>query len=389
MKKEIKANIKYLGLLNLFIDTKFYGAYAIIYFTAVSGSMTLGMSIFSVMMIASSIFELPTGVLSDRIGRKKILVLGTMTSFVSSLLYLISNSYWFLVIAAIFQGLEYALFSGNNEALLYDTLKEAGLEKEYKNYLGKTESMYQLSSVFAVIVGAVLITFTSIKFLMILTLVPKVFGIYIGLKIKDPVVCTNKVPDNPFLQVKEMFLKVKNNSQLKKIMVADTVASCIGEAAYQFRPMFYQNVWPEWAVGIPSLLSNALKFVSNWFAGGIIKKFGDRKVVVIGHIYGLLSNVIGFTMNNFISPFILVSNSIPPTNIAKNALLNEYYSDELRASMASLISLIVTLATSIIMILIGALADNVGIIKALLIVSSFRIITIVTYNNVYKNRDKE
>ena len=386
MDKKTKDNIKYLGLLNLFMDIKFYDAFAIIYFTSISGSMVLGMSIFSISMIANAILELPTGVLSDRVGRKKTLLLGTISSLAYSILFVIGNNYWFLVLAAIFEGLERAFFSGNNEALLYDTLKEAGLEKEYKTYLGKTSSMYQLASIIGVIVGGLLISFTSIRFLMLLTLIPKLINLYICLKIKDPKIQTDKISNNPFSQIKDMFKKVKNNSQLKKIILADTIACCVGESSYQFRPMFYQSLWPDWALGIPSLLSNVGKFVSNWFAGGIIKKFGDKTVLVVGNLYSLFSNVIGFAINSVVSPLILVSNSLFPTNISKNSLMNEYYSDELRASMASLTSLIVTLATSIVMILIGALADSIGVIYALIIISSFRIITVVLYNNVFKNK---
>lgn len=368
------------------MDIKFYGAFAIIYFTSISGSMVLGMSIFSISMIANAILELPTGVLSDRIGRKKTLLLGTISSLAYSILFVIGNNYWFLVLAAIFEGLERAFFSGNNEALLYDTLKEAGLEKEYKTYLGKTSSMYQLASIIGVIVGGLLISFTSVRFLMLLTLIPKVINLYICFKIKDPKIQTDEISSNPFSQIKDMFKKVKNNSQLKKIIIADTIACCVGESSYQFRPMFYQSVWPNWALGIPSLLSNVGKFISNWFAGGIIKKFGDKKVLVVGNLYSLFSNVFGFAINSVVSPLILVSNSLFPTNISKNSLMNEYYSDELRASMASLTSLIVTLATSIVMILIGALADSIGVIYALIIISSFRIITVALYNNVFKNK---
>lgn len=60
----------------------------------------------------------------------------------------LTNSYIGLVIVAIFEGLEMAFFSGNNQAFIYDTLKEVGKEDMYKHYLGKTNSMYITNSVF-------------------------------------------------------------------------------------------------------------------------------------------------------------------------------------------------------------------------------------------------
>ncbi|MDD4624088.1 MAG: MFS transporter [Bacilli bacterium] len=389
MKEQTKRNIKLLGILNLFMDLKFYGAFAIIYFTTLSGSMVLGMSIFSIAMITNAIFEIPTGIISDVIGRKKTLILGTIFSLIYSICFAISNNYILLVVAAIFEGIERAFYSGNNEALLYDTLLEDGLEKEYKTYLGKTQSMYQLAAIIAVILGGVLYYFTSIKFLMLLTIIPKIINMFVCFKIKDPKILSNKISTNPFKNTKDLFRHIKKNSQLKKIIIADTIASCVGESAYQFRPMFYKMVWPMWAIGIPSLLSNIGMFSSNWFAGKIIKKFGDKNVLVLGNLYSIFSNIIGFVLNSVISPLILVSNSLFPTGVAKNSLLNEYYSNELRASMASFSSLIVTISIAIVMILVGAMADYIGVIKTLIVVCSFKIITVLIYNNVFKNKIKE
>ena len=386
MNQETKHNIQLLGLLNLFMDLKFYGAFAIIYFTTISGSMLLGMSIFSVTMITNALFELPTGIISDLVGRKKTLILGTFASLIYSLVFAISGNYWFLVIAAIFEGLERAFYSGNNDALLYDILKEVGLEKEYKTYYGKVNSMYAIAAIIAALIGGVLVYFTSIRFLMIITIIPKLINLFICFKIKEPKVHTNKIHANPYTHVKALFIKFRHNSQLKKIIIADTIASCVGESTFQFRPMFYQLVWPVWAIGIPNLLSNLGMFVSDWFSGKIIKKYGDRNILVFGNIYSIFSNIFGFALNSVISPIILVTNSLFPTGVAKNSLLNEYYSDEMRASMASLKALIVTLAMAVVMIIVGGLADLIGVVSTLVIVCSFKIITVILYDNVFKNR---
>lgn len=385
MNKKTAMNIKLLGLLNLFMDLKFYDAFAIIYFTAISGSMVLGMSIFSISMITNALFELPTGIISDRVGRKKTLILGTIISLSYSIAFAIGVNYWLLVIAAILEGLERAFYSGNNDALLYDTLKEAGLEKDYKTYYGKVSAMYKVAAIIAVLVGGVLVYFTSIRFLIILTIIPKLINLFICFKITDPKIHTNKIPNNPFEHIKELFKKVKNNKPLKKIIIASTISSCSGESSYQFRPMFYKMVWPVWAIGIPNLLTNLGEFTANWFGGKITKKYGYKKVLIFNNIYNVFSNIIGFVTNNVFSPIILISNSLFITNVAKNGLMNEYYTDEMRASMASLTSLITTLSVSIAMIAVGALADAFGVIIALIVACSFKLITVFMYNNIFKN----
>lgn len=386
MKRATLKNIKLLALLNFMMDLKLYGVIAIIYFTSVTGSMALGMSIFSITMIANAIFELPTGMLSDRIGRKRTLILGSIASLLYILCFAISNNYIWLVIGAMFEGLERAFYSGNNEALLYDTLKEDKLEHEYKTYLGKTESMYNLASMIAGVVGTVLLYFTSFKFILWLSVIPKFVNLYISFKIKEPKVHTEKIQDNPYQHIARLFKKIRKNQELKKLILADTVACSIGESTFQFRAMFYKTIWPTWALGIPGVLSSLGSFTSNWFAGKIINKYGDRKVLVCGNIYSVISNVGGYLLNSFISPFILVTNSLVPTNIAKNDLINKYYSDELRASMASLKSLIITISIAITMILVGLSADYIGVLKTLIIFSLFKLITVYVYNDVFRKK---
>lgn len=138
----VKRNIVLIGILNLLMEFKLYGAVCILYFVSITKSIALGMSIFSITMISAAILEIPTGALSDKIGRKKTIILGTIASLIYIILFAISKNYIILLIGAIFEGLERALFSGNNEALIYDTLKELKKENEYDKYLGKTNSMY-------------------------------------------------------------------------------------------------------------------------------------------------------------------------------------------------------------------------------------------------------
>lgn len=76
-------NIKLLALFNFFTDFNLYSAVLIIYFAKVTGSFALGMSLYSVTMVSSAIFEIPTGIFSDYIGRKKTIILGSICSILA------------------------------------------------------------------------------------------------------------------------------------------------------------------------------------------------------------------------------------------------------------------------------------------------------------------
>ena len=98
----MKNNLVIMGLLNLLMDFKLYGAFAIIYYSQIAGSITLGMSIFSITMISAAIFEFPTGLIADKIGRKNTVIVGCICSLIYAIVLAITNSYLGLVVVAIF-----------------------------------------------------------------------------------------------------------------------------------------------------------------------------------------------------------------------------------------------------------------------------------------------
>src|SRR5436190_8629871 len=118
----VARNLRLLGWFNFWADFRPYGLIAILYYSQVSWSYALGMSIFSAAMLAQAVFEIPTGVLSDMVGRKKTVVYGAVAGVFALIFYAIGGTYWALLTGAIFEGLGRAFYSGNNEALLYDTL---------------------------------------------------------------------------------------------------------------------------------------------------------------------------------------------------------------------------------------------------------------------------
>lgn len=100
--------------------------------------MGTGLDIFQVMLVNASfavgqfIFEVPTGVIADTIGRKASLLLGIGTLFVSTMLYVAGDEYrWGMagfVGASVLLGLGFTFQTGAVEAWLVDALDHVGWE---------------------------------------------------------------------------------------------------------------------------------------------------------------------------------------------------------------------------------------------------------------------
>lgn len=384
-EKKMKNNLVIMGLLNLLMDFKLYGAFAIIYYSQVAGSVALGMSIFSITMIAAAILEFPTGIIADKIGRRNTVIIGCVCSLVYSVILAITTSYYGLVAMAIFEGLERAFFSGNNDAFIYDTLKESGKENEYKTYAGKTESMYYVAGILSTILGGVVAFLGSMKMLMIISVIPRIFEVILSFRLKE-VKKYSSDEENIFKQAKKVVKLVKNNKVLKVQIVADGISDGIGEATFQFRSEFYKLVWPLWAVGIPGILANVGSFFGSWFSGKVLKKWKNETVIIFSNFYSIVSNWISVLLNNFFSPIVMVTNSIFPTQTAKSDISQSLYKDEYRSSMGSLKSLVGSLIYGISAIVIGLLADWKGAIFALFVSQFFKFIVIILYKIIAKER---
>jgi MFS family permease len=87
------------------------------------------------------IFELPTGIVADTIGRRTSYLLGTVTLAVSSLLYVglwqIEASFWLWAIVSLLLGLGFTFFSGAVEAWLVDALTATNFTGELETVFGR------------------------------------------------------------------------------------------------------------------------------------------------------------------------------------------------------------------------------------------------------------
>lgn len=381
-------NIYLIGILNFLMEFKLYGAIAILYFQEISGSIIKSMSVFSIVMVASALLEIPTGILSDKIGRKKTILLGTIFSFFYIVFYAISNCYVMLIIGAIFEGLERALFSGNNEALLFDTLKAENKESEYGKYLGKTNSMFYCAGIISSILGTIIAFKTSYRLIMYLSIIPRIINIIIAIKIEEKGLY-KQASTNILKDFVNSIKYMMSNYILRKQLIADTITDGVGEASFQARGEFYQLVWPQWALGIPNAIANIGSFLGNWFSDKIINKLGKNKVIIIGEMYSIISNVVAMLIKNIFSPIIIITNSFIPTGIPKEDISQQQYKEEYRSSMGSIKSFFKSISCAIFGIIIGILAENIGIVYTIASVQVFKLISIIIYLIIFKTIKKD
>ncbi|MBQ0001753.1 MAG: MFS transporter [Clostridiales bacterium] len=98
----------------------------------------------TVFHIVSLIFEIPSGVLADVFGRKKMLMVSCCMCFIGNLLMIFSGSFFMVCLSIAFQALNYNFSSGSGDALAYDSMKYAGVESGYEKYESNQMIIYRI-----------------------------------------------------------------------------------------------------------------------------------------------------------------------------------------------------------------------------------------------------
>ena len=375
----VSRNIRLLGWFNFWADFRPYAPIAILYFSQVSGSYALGMSVYSVTMLAQSLFEVPTGILSDRVGRKQTVVYGAVAGVFSLTFYAIGGTYLALLVGAVFEGLGRSFYSGNNEALLHDTLSETGQREAYQEFLGKTSSMFQLALGISSIIGS-LIAAISFQIVMWASIVPMVLALLVSLRLVEPRAHSSQ-SGNIYAHLSTAFRHIVRNPRLRLLSAASILSYAIGEASWLFRSAFVEMLWPVWALGISQMIGNLTAALGFFFAGRIIRRFGEFRLMIGGMSLSEAVNLFGLLVPTVLSPALMASNSIfyGINSVAKSGLIQKEFTDEQRATMGSLNSFAGSIIFAVFSFLLGALADRTGVIPALIAAALLSLIPLALY----------
>lgn len=113
----------------------------------------------AIKLIATNIFEVPTGVFADLVGRKKAIILSFFLYAVVMLGFTQTTTFSIFVIWEILRALSNAFLSGSLEALIYDSLKQDRQTSRFDQVIANVESLAWLGLFLAAIGGGYLYYF--------------------------------------------------------------------------------------------------------------------------------------------------------------------------------------------------------------------------------------
>lgn len=387
---KIARNLKLIPWYNFFIEFRPIQLFMILFYAEVAGSYALAMSLFTVSLLSQSASEVPTGIISDKyLGRAKTMTVGAFLNVLSFAIWGIAaiyGSYTLLVVGSVIEGIAYSFYSGNEDALLYETMKQLKKEKKYHEVYGRFTSMYQVSAGVSALIGGFVAHLTSYAFLIWITLPSLIVGFIITLFYIEPKKHQANTEDHSFKHLKDSIKIIMKNKKLRSLALIDIVDTACGNISHRFQVVFFKALVPVWAIGIIRGIKQLGGSISFYFAGNVINKFGVFKTLIGGSLLVNFIKIVALGMNNIVSPFLFAFNNLSygTCSTAQNKLLQNEFTDKQRATLGSIISFFGNIMFGILSILVGYIADIISARDVLLILMIPEIFIISYYFRMMK-----
>ncbi len=154
------------------------------------------------------LFEVPTGIVADTVGRRTSYLLGTVTLMASTLLYVllweIEAPFWEWAGVSILLGLGFTFFSGAVEAWLVDALAATDWDGELETVFGRGQIVSGAAMLTGSVAGGVLAEVVSIGFPFVIRAVVLAVMFVVAFKVMHDVGFTPEKAGRPLAEMRKI-----------------------------------------------------------------------------------------------------------------------------------------------------------------------------------------
>lgn len=313
--------------------------------------------------------EIPTGYLSDRWGRKKTIVAGSVFGLLGMVAYGLSTNFTGFLIGEVLLALLVSFHSGAVQALLYDTLLETGEIPLYRRVAGRQSVLGFMAQAIVSVVGGLMAVY-SLRMTVWATVVPFAIGLVLTFFLQEPK--RHKLREEQHLDVMWRVTKqtLFHNVPLRSIVM---LASVVGTLTLML--MWFSQPYQE-LIHLPLAwfgLTHATMMISGALASHIAisaeRWLDDRMLllVIAGLIVGSYLGL-GLVASFWGMPLLLLGRSMWGAIIpVANDLMNRMTGSDVRATMLSVQSFASQLVAGVSLLAVGYAAEVLTLNGAILL----------------------
>lgn len=345
----------------------------------------------AVSSIMISIFEIPTGYVSDKFGRKNSLLYGLIISLLGFITIGSSFGFTGFLIGEMLLGLGVTFISGSDSAILYETYVELGDSEAYNQAEAKFQSLHHFGEFFGVVTGGFIAAY-SLRATYLTRSVFILVAIILAFKLIEPAKTYVSEREKPKVWT-SAFLHIKNLWYLFGISAFIFAFMIIG--FWYVQPLLKEEAVPIVGFGVSFAILKSISFVSARYSTLLLKKLklsGSIALMIFLIVLGYFGmwNSSGYLKLFFLIPFYLVGGFYTPII---NSALNKRIDSESRATVLSINNLFGRLVFSVLAPIIGLYSDLNGMSITFLylgiIVIVIGIILLIPFLAVEKKLDLE
>ncbi len=364
-----------LTLLSTFASSFIWGINTLFLLDA-GLSITAAFAANAFFTVGQVIFEVPTGVVADTLGRRASYLMGSATLFISTILYLwlwnIHGPFWAWALVSMLLGLGFTFFSGATEAWLVDGLNHYNHTGTLEQAFAKGQIASGVAMLTGTVAGGVIAQFTNLGVPYVLRALMLVITFVVAWQLMHDEGFTPRKTANVFNEMKKILSTSLDhglrNPPVRWVMLAAPFSAGVGfYAFYAMQPYLlelYGKSGSYALAGLAAAIVAGAQVIGGYLVPYIRKIFHKRTSVLLsGAVLSSLSLVgIGITGSFWVALAVLVIWAIVFASVmpVRQAYLNHLIPSAQRATVLSSDNLLGSTGGVVIQPGLGKVADVWG-----------------------------
>ena len=242
-------------------------------------------TLYAIKEITINIFEIPTGVLADSIGRRRAMISAFVFYIISFVIFYLSDTYWMFVLAILFYAYGDAFRTGTHKAMIFEYLKINGWQNQKVHYYGHTRSWSQMGSAVSALLAAFIVFVTGeYQTVFLFSVIPYLLDLALLSSYPKSLDGQRKRPAkgeliNSFKSTINDFIYSFRNIHMLRAVLTQSVYT----GYYKAVKDYLQPVIKTFALSLPFL---------------VYLETGQRSALLVGIVYSLIYLLTSFTARN-------------------------------------------------------------------------------------------
>lgn len=344
---------------------------------------------FSIGMV---LFEVPTGVVADTLGRRVSYLLGTVTLAVTTLLYywlwVIEAPFWGWAVVSVLLGLGFTFFSGATEAWLVDALTATGYTGSLERVFGRGLALSGAAMFIGSIAGGVVAQATDLGVPFLLRAAILIVMFVVAAVLMRDLGFTPAGRAHPLRATKQVFQSSLRyglgRPAVRYVMFASFFTSGVGFYVFYALQPYLVELWGDAEAysiaGLAAAILSGAQVIGGLCAPWVRRRFRRRTTTILLSLVVSTAVLLalGFNRSFWLALVLLVLWGLvdAAAGPVQQAYLNDMIPSAQRATVLSFDSLLGSTGGAVIQPVLGRSADLWGYPGSLIVSSGFQVLAV-------------